>query len=173
MFKVFVRYPSYDDEYAIAERTTGRAAPELGPVLAGSEILALQELVRRIPAAPTVVHYALRLARLTRPTRAGDDGAAAVPEQIQRMVAFGAGPRAVQYLLLGGKARAAMLGRTHVATEDIRALAKPVLRHRLVTNYAAEAESYDPDRLIDVVLAVLDHEPASVADRRVEQVLKS
>ncbi len=152
MFKVFVHYPSYDDEFAIAERTTAAPAPELSTVLRREEILSLQEIVRRIPAAPRVIHYALTLVRRTRPEEAREAGSGAL---VKRMVTFGAGPRAVQFLLLGGKARAAMHGRMHVATEDIRALAKPVLRHRIITNYAAEAEGYDADKLIDAVVADL------------------
>ncbi|MBN2448385.1 MAG: MoxR family ATPase [Phycisphaerae bacterium] len=153
MFKVFVDYPGYDDEYAIAERTTVGPLPELAEVLRREEIIELQEIVRRIPVAPSVVHYALRLVRGTRPDEANSGTAA---ELVNRMVTFGAGPRAVQFLLVGGKARAAMHGRMHVATEDIRALARPVLRHRLVTNYAAEAEGYDPDRLVESLLAELE-----------------
>ncbi|QOJ15932.1 MAG: AAA family ATPase [Planctomycetia bacterium] len=176
MFKVFVDYPSYEDEYAIAERTTGAAKPQIQPVLGHDEILALQDVVRRVPAAPQVVHYALELVRLTRPARSGQsydgraarrgtDGASSASaasagggkslDIVDRMVTFGAGPRAVQYLLLGGKSRAVMQGRKYVAIEDIRALAHPILRHRIVTNYTAEAEGYDADRLIDEVLAAL------------------
>jgi MoxR-like ATPase len=179
MFKVFVRYPSYMDEFDIAARTTAAAPEDLQKVLHADEILALQAVVRRVPTPPPVIHYALRLARATRPasTAEGDDGAAPAlagptAELVERMVTFGAGPRAVQFLLLGAKARAALLGRFHVATEDIRALAKPVLRHRMITNYAAEAEGYDPDRLID---ALLDAVPTDVADEsdRVHEVVKS
>jgi MoxR-like ATPase len=172
MFKVFVRYPSYDDEYAIAERTTVGALPTPQKVLEREEILHLQDVVRRVPAAPSVVHYALRIVRATRPGDA-ESGSLAAP-LVDRLVTFGAGPRAVQFLLLGGKARAVMHGRRHVATEDIRALAKPVLRHRLVTNYAAEAEGYDPDRLIDEVLASLGSPDAhEKADAALQEVLKT
>jgi len=162
MFKVFVDYPDYDEEYLIAERTTSAETPELADVLQRDEILQLQALVRRVPAAPSVVHYALDLVRMTRP-RAGavaDETAARRPHEdaaalIDRLVNYGAGPRAVQFLLLGGKARAVMHGRKHAAAEDIRALAHPVLRHRILINYAAEAEGYDPDRIIDHILAAL------------------
>jgi MoxR-like ATPase len=150
MFKVFVRYPSYDDEYAIAERAARGPAPAVATVLPRDELLRLQDLVRRIPVAPRLVHYALRLVRATRPE--GADGHAASP-LIARLVRYGAGPRAVQFLLVGAQARAALHGRTHVAAADIAALAPPVLRHRLITNYAAEAEGYDADRLIAQVLA--------------------
>jgi MoxR-like ATPase len=167
MFKVLVGYPPYADEFAIAERTTGGAQPELAPVLALEEILRLQEIVRHVPAAPSIIHYALNVVRSTRPSAARGDheasGAATgrmalsgeAAELIDRMVTFGAGPRAVQFLLLGSKVRALLNGRHHVAREDVRALAHPVLRHRIITNYAAEAEGYDTDRIIEHILEAL------------------
>jgi len=189
MFKVFVKYPSYAEEYQIAERTTAGPPPELADVLQREEILQLQDLVRRVPAPPTVIHYALELVRRTRPTAtvppAPGDGRgrtppapwpqdAATTELIDRLVSFGAGPRAVQFLLLGGKARAVMQGRRHVAVEDIRALAHPVLRHRILTNYAAETEGYNPDRIIDHLLASLPAYPLDESkDAHLAQVLES
>ena len=186
MFKVFVDYPSYDEEYDIAERTTGAELPMLSDVLQRDEILRLQALVRRVPAAPSVIHYALELARLTRPGRDGGGSAAAaerpsgssarrgVSELVDRLVNFGAGPRAVQFLLLGGKARAVMRGRKHVAIEDIQAMAYPVLRHRILTNYAAEAEGYDPDRIIRAILeAYPGPETDESRDGRVRKILES
>ena len=161
MFKVLVEYPHYDDEYAIAERTTSGPQPELEPVLALDEILRLQAVVRRVPAAPSVIHRALSIVRATRPGEAGGRGAQATAggdgarELIERLVMFGAGPRAVQFLLLGAKVRAVLEGRNHVSAGDVHALAHPVLRHRIITNYTAEAEGYDPDRIIDHVLKAL------------------
>lgn len=166
MFKVLVGYPPYADEFAIAERTTGGPQPELKPVLALEEILRLQEIVRRVPVAPSVIHYALNVVRSTRPSAARRDedadqaaGRVALPaaaaELIDRMVTFGAGPRAVQFLLLGAKVRALLNGRHHVSREDLQALAHPVLRHRIITNYAAEAEGYDTDRIIEHILESL------------------
>ncbi len=176
MFKVFVDYPSYDEEYEIAERTTAAPLPRLADVLQRDEILALQDLVRRVPAAPSVIRYALDLVRLTRPTatvpRPSSDGDGksrgrfparpkdrATSELIDRLVNFGAGPRAVQFLLLGGKARAVMQGRKYVSVDDVRALAHAVLRHRILTNYAAEAEGYDPDRITDHLLEAFPGQP--------------
>ncbi len=182
MFKIHVGYPSYEEEYLIAERTTGETMPEIRPVLTQGEILRLQEVVRKVPTAPSVIQYALDVVRATRPdapdargdgalggarsetslgaTRTAARGGTAVATTraapadalIQRLVTFGAGPRAVQFLLLGAKARAVMFGRKHVATEDVRAIANPVLRHRIITNYAAEAEGYTADRIIAHVL---------------------
>ncbi len=152
MFKVFVRYPSYDDEYRIAEQTTAGERVALQAVLQRDEILTLQQLVRRVPAPPSVIHYALRLVRGTRP----EEASGAVADVVRRLVSFGAGPRAAQFLLLGAKARAALAGRVHASIEDVRQLAKPVLRHRIVTNYAAEAEGYTTDRLIEAIVADVD-----------------
>ncbi len=149
MFKVFVDYPSYEQEYEIAERTTVAAAETASAVFAGSEILEFQQLVRRIPAAPDVIRHALDLVRATRP---GEEGA---PDFVNKMLTWGAGPRAVQALIVGGKALAALRGRYHVSTDDVRDLARPVLRHRIVTNYSAEAEGYTTDRVIEQLLDVI------------------
>lgn len=153
MFKVFVRYPGYEEEYKIGALTTAHFEPEVRPVLSAEEILRLQKLVRRVPVAPHAIHYALRLVRSTRVEEPG------VPAFITESVSWGAGPRAVQYLLLGGKARAVLDGRTFVSTDDIRAVAHPVLRHRVITNFSAESSGITPDRVIDRLLA-------EVPDRR-------
>ena len=155
MFKVLVDYPDYDEEYAIAQRTTSSDLPEISPLLERDEILRLQEVVRRVPVAPSVIHYALDIVRSTRPGREeiqNEELRIKKLNLIDRLVTFGAGPRAVQFLLLGGKVRAVLAGRNHVSTADVRGLAGPVLRHRLITNYTAEAEGYDTDRIIAYIL---------------------
>ena len=168
LFKVFVNYPSYDEEYAIAERTTTDVDQTINEVLTGEEIRTFQRVVRRIPAAPDVIRYALNLVRATRPKEKD------VPEAVRKMITWGAGPRAVQALVLGGKARAALKGRTHLAAEDVRAVAHPVLRHRLVTNFSAEAQGYSPERIIDEVLAAIDpNQTAAGDDERYKQVLSA
>ncbi len=168
MFKVFIGYPSYDEEYTVAERTTTHLDPEISEVLPGSEIRRFQQVVRRVPAAPDVIRHALDLTRATRPTEPQS------PEFVRKMVTWGAGPRSVQALILGGKARAALRGRHHVSSDDIRALAHPVLRHRLVTNFSAEAEGYTPDRIIDELLACVDPTKTSLdGDERISKVLSS
>jgi MoxR-like ATPase len=134
MFKVFVKYPSFREEFEIARRTTAVMSDDIRPVLSGPEIIELQSIVRQVPASNHVIEYALALVRQTRVGEAG------VPEFIANSLSWGAGPRAVQYLLLGGKARALLYGRSHVTTDDVQALAAPVLRHRIVTNFAAESE---------------------------------
>src|SRR5207248_9338553 len=131
------------------------------------EIVNLQKPVRRVPAAPAVVKYALDLVHATRP-----DNPAAM-DVMKRMVSWGAGPRAVQFLILGGKARAVLHGNYHVSTDDIRAVAHAVLRHRIITNFSAQAEGYSADRLVDDLLAkVKANAGGLVGDSQVGQVLK-
>lgn len=142
MFKVFVNYPSFKEEFEIAKRTTAVMHDEVRPVLSGAEILELQKIVRQVPASDHVIEYTLALVRQT---RLGSQGS---PEFINDWLSWGAGPRAVQYLLLGGKARALLNGRSHVSTEDVAALAAPVMRHRIVTNFSAESEGITADKVI-------------------------
>lgn len=149
MFKVFVKYPNYDEEYRIAETTTAEFNPVIDAVLNAEDILALQQMVRKVPAAPHVIHYALRLVRATR-VNEGD-----APEFVTESVSWGSGPRGVQYLLLGGKARAMLDGRFYVSTEDIKAVAKPVLRHRVITNFNAESAGITSDVVIERLLQEL------------------
>jgi MoxR-like ATPase len=147
MFKVFVNYPSFNDEFEVARRTTTVKSDHVVPVLSGHEIIELQRIVREVPVTDHVIRYALSLVRQTRVNSPG------VPDFVKEMVNWGAGPRAVQFLILGGKARALLYGRTHVSTDDIRALAKPVLRHRMVVNFAAESEGVTTDTIIDRLIA--------------------
>ena len=147
MFKVFVRYPSFAEERQVAKRTTGLQSDDITTVLSTSDVLELQRIVRQVPVTDHVVDYALALVRQT---RVGEDG---VPEFVEEWLRWGAGPRAVQFLLVGGKARALLHGRTYVSTDDVAALAPPVLRHRIVTNFAAESEGVSPDRVIERLLA--------------------
>jgi MoxR-like ATPase len=154
MFNTFVDYPDEEEELEIIKRTTSDIAVAVAPTLNGDEIIELQRIVRRVPVADHVARYALQLARLTRP-KASD-----APGFIHDYVNWGAGPRASQYMVLGAKARAVLYGRFYAGTEDIRAVAYPVLRHRIITNFNAEAEGIKPDditrRLIDTVAAEED-----------------
>ncbi|MFN0198085.1 MAG: AAA family ATPase, partial [Planctomycetaceae bacterium] len=147
MFKVFVKYPSFEEERQIAKQTTSLMTDDIKPVLTGDEILELQKIVRQVPVTDHVVDYALLLVRQTRVSEPG------TPDFINDWLSWGAGPRAVQFLLLGAKARALLHGRTHVSTDDISALAAPVLRHRVVTNFSAESEGVTPDAVIQRLLA--------------------
>ncbi|HQR07357.1 MAG TPA: MoxR family ATPase [Gemmatales bacterium] len=146
MFKVFVNYPSFKEEFEIARRTTGLQVEELTPILSGDQILQLQTLVRRVPVSDHAINYALALVRQTRVTQ---DGA---PDYVKSWLDWGAGPRAVQFLILGAKARALLNGRTHVQTEDLAALALPVLRHRILTNFAAVSEGVTTDKVVERIV---------------------
>ncbi|HLN27623.1 MAG TPA: MoxR family ATPase [Gemmataceae bacterium] len=146
MFKVFVKYPSFTEEFEIARRTTALIAEDVREVLSGEQILELQRLVRRVPVTDHVIQYTLALVRQT---RVGEPG---VPKFVRDWLSWGAGPRAVQYLILGGKARALLQGRTHVQCEDIQALAYPVLRHRILTNFTAASEGITTDTVIEKLI---------------------
>jgi MoxR-like ATPase len=143
MFKIFVGYPSFKEEFEIARRTTTSTQEEITPVLTGAQIQDLQRLVRRVPVTDHVLHYTLALVRQTRLSEPG------APKFIKEWLSWGAGPRAVQNLILGGKARALLYGRTHVQTEDIQSLALPVLRHRILTNFTAASEGVTTDKVIE------------------------
>ncbi|MCA9041402.1 MAG: MoxR family ATPase, partial [Planctomycetaceae bacterium] len=147
MFKVFVEYPSFAEEKLIAKQTTGISTDDIKPVLTAQEIIDLQQVVRQVPVTDHIVDYALALVRQTRINQPG------TPDFINEWLSWGAGPRAVQYLLLGGKARALLNGRTYVSTEDIAALATPVLRHRIVTSFSAESEGVTPDKVVERLIA--------------------
>jgi MoxR-like ATPase len=134
MFMIGVDYPSRDEEIAIARSTTGPALPKLDHVLSGERVLAFQDLVRRVPVPDHLYEFAVDLARRTRP-HGGES-----PNWLKPLVSWGAGPRAVQYLILGAKARAALHGSYMVRLEDIVAVADPVLRHRVMTTFTAESE---------------------------------
>jgi MoxR-like ATPase len=153
MFKVFVKYPSYEEEYRIAETTTTSFSANIEQVLSSEDILRLQQLVRRVPVAPHVIHYALRLTRATR-LHEGE-----TPAFVNDWVSWGAGPRGMQYLLLGAKARAVLQGRFFATTEDVKSVAHPVLRHRVITNFNAESAGITSDKVVDRLLA-------EVPDRR-------
>jgi MoxR-like ATPase len=144
MFELKVGYPSKDEEMKIVSSTTGSSAAEIKPVLTGAQIIEMQKLVRRLPAAPSLVEYAVDLARSTRP---GEPGASA---GVKKYVSFGAGPRAGQYMVLGAKARAAMDGRSVPDLDDVKAVAPDVLGHRLVMNFQAEAEGITVQKLLSL-----------------------
>ena len=168
MFKVFVRYPSFDEEFEIARRTTGLPSEEPRPVLSAADIVALQMGVRAVPVSDHLVRYALALVRQT---RTGEPG---VPDFVSDQLVWGAGPRAVQFLIVGAKARAVLRGRSHVAAEDIRALAPPVLRHRIVVGFTAESEGVTPDAIIErIVDGTPTHEDALARDPRFQTIFAS
>jgi MoxR-like ATPase len=149
MFQVDVDYPSEAEEEEIVRQQTSDHSPELARVLSPQRIIQLQDLVRRVPAADHVVKYAVALARSTRPTAPG------APPFIREAVSWGAGPRASQFLIMGAKARAILDGRFAVAIEDVAALARPTLQHRLILNYRAEAEGQRAGEIVDRLLSVV------------------
>ncbi|KXK57791.1 MAG: MoxR family ATPase [Chlorobi bacterium] len=142
MFNVWLDYPSFAEEVQIVKQTTAGGSIALQKVLGGGEILAAQELIRRVPVADNVVEYAVRLVANTRPK------SGTVPKFIADFLSYGAGPRASQYLILGAKTRAVLQGRFTPEIEDVRAVALPVLRHRIVTNFNAEADNVTPQEIV-------------------------
>jgi MoxR-like ATPase len=142
MFEILVDYPSEEEEFDLVRKTTSAAAPSVEKALSHAEVAQLQEVVRRVPVADHVIRYAMQLARLTR-RQQGD-----VPDFVRDYVSWGAGPRASQYLVLGAKARAMLRGRAFANTEDVREVAAPVLRHRIITNFNAEADGVSPDGIV-------------------------
>ncbi len=146
MFNLWLDYPSLDEEMDIVSQTTSPRVANIESVLDTSQIKELQDLVREVPVPESVLDYAVRMVGMSRP------GSEIAPEFVNKYMSWGAGPRASQFLILGGKARALTKGRFNVTEDDIRALAKPVLRHRIINNYAAEAEGLTTDKLIDKLI---------------------
>ncbi|MFN9945489.1 MAG: AAA family ATPase, partial [Planctomycetota bacterium] len=166
MFMVRVDYPSAPDEREIVRRTTEEHTTDIKPVLGAEDIEALQAIVRKVPIADAVLEYALRLTRQTRLTT--PDAPAWVKEWLQ----WGAGPRASQNLVLAAKAHALLHGRFYVAADDVRAVAKPVLRHRLITSFAAEADGVTTDKVVDRLLAETPANASeALADGKLPKVL--
>jgi MoxR-like ATPase len=159
MFNIYVDYPDEEEEFQIVKRTTADVEQTLTRTLSAEEILALQHIIRRVPVADHVTRYALQFTRLTRREK-GE-----VPDFINDYVSWGAGPRASQYLVLGAKARAVLHGRYYASCEDIRAVAAPVLRHRIMTNFNAEAEGIKPDDIIARLIEIIPADDAETAAR--------
>jgi MoxR-like ATPase len=150
MFNVLVDYPSEEEELQIVRQTTSDVSEQITASLTAQEIQSLQQIVRKVPVADHVLRYALQFTRLTRREKGN------VPDFISQYVTWGAGPRASQYLVLGAKARAVLHGRFHATCEDIRAVAAPVLRHRIVTNFNAEADGVRPDTIVNKLAELIE-----------------
>jgi MoxR-like ATPase len=146
LFNILVKYPSHSEELDIVRTVTTDDEPELKEVVDGASIIEFQHLVRRIPVPEHVSEYAVALPRATRPDESES------PEFVKKLMAWGAGPRASLNLILAGKARAALRGRCHVAIDDIQALCLPIMRHRIIPNFAARSEGMTPDALIERLL---------------------
>jgi MoxR-like ATPase len=149
MFMVTVDYPPATEELEVLKRTTNDEQVEIDRVLSAEQIVRLQELVRRVPVGDHVYEFALAIVRATRPNESG------AGDFVRQWLSWGAGPRAGQFLILAGKVRALMLGRLHVMLEDIEAAAAPVLRHRLVPSFSAEAEGVTVEQIIDKILTLV------------------
>jgi MoxR-like ATPase len=146
MFNIEVQYPSFEEEVSIVKNTTSDTLGSVAEVMSGEEILRFQELIRKIPVADHIYEYAIELSQATRP---GTEKASSITAEY---LSWGAGPRASQYLILGAKAHAALQGKYSPEKEDIRAVARPILRHRLVKNYKAEAEGISIDHIVGQLL---------------------
>ena len=151
MFEIAIDHLGEDDELEVIRSTTGNLNPEFSHAVTGPDLIAFKELVRRVPVSDSVLRYAVGLVRMTRPSPNG-----ASPDFVKKWIAYGASPRAAQYLVLGAKARALTQGRYHVTFEDIQALAQPVLRHRVLTNFHAESEGKTSSELVQMLL---EHTP--------------
>ncbi|MHC5004004.1 MAG: AAA family ATPase [Planctomycetota bacterium] len=168
MFNVRIDYPTEDQELQIVQQTTSLEEASISPLLNGDDVLRVQSLVRQVPVADHVVRYALRIARSTRIREKSKK-----PEVVENYVAWGAGPRASQYLVLAAKAKAILGGASHVMPEHIRAVALPVMRHRIIVNFNAEADGITTD---DIVRTLLDEIPVDSSDpettKRMDAVLR-
>ena len=149
MFHIVIEHPPEEEELDVVRATTAIVDPHFERTVNGADLVAFQRLVRRVPVAEPVLRYALSLVRTSRPK------SPQAPESVKKWVAFGASVRAAQFIVLGGKARALTQGRYHVSFEDIRAMAHPVLRHRVLTNFRAESEGITTDSIIDELLQVV------------------
>jgi MoxR-like ATPase len=149
MFHIVIEHPPEDEEFDVVKTTTAIVDPHYNRPVGGADLVAFQRLVRRVPVADPVMRYALSLVRTSRPK------AKNAPDSVKKWVAFGASVRAAQYLVLGAKARALTSGRYHVSFDDIRAMAHPVLRHRVLTNFRAESEGVTTDSIIDELLSAV------------------
>ncbi len=147
MFNVVINYLPEDDEVEVVKQTTARGGTPIEAIFTGEDVLRFHDVVRRVPIAEDVIRMAVKLAAASRPKQAG------TPDFVNQFVGWGAGTRAAQNLVLGGKARALLQGRAHVTPDDIKALAVPVLRHRILVNYRAEAEGISVENIVERLLA--------------------
>jgi MoxR-like ATPase len=164
MFNITIGYPSEVEEQEIIRRTTSTSVPTVSKVISGDDVRRVQELVRAAPVPDHVIRYALRLVRATRVKE--DSEADPKPQIVRDYLAWGAGPRASQFLTLGAKANAILNGKLHVTTDDVRAIARPVLRHRVITNFNAEADGISTDDVIETLLDEISLEGDSNDDAR-------
>jgi MoxR-like ATPase len=170
MFNIHVDYPEEEEEFRIVEMTTSTHQPKIDRVLSATDILEMQDIVRKVPVAPYVIRYAMKFSRLTRKASRAGAGLntqrkvdADVPDFVRDYVTWGAGPRATQFLILAAKARAVLHGRYYVSCEDVRSVAPPVMRHRIILNFNAEAEGIRPDDIVKKLADLIPRDPAEKA----------
>ncbi len=170
MFNILVDYPEEEEEFRIVEMTTSTHSAKIDRVLSATDILEMQDIVRKVPVAPYVIRYAMKFTRLTRKGSRVGAGVntqrkvdVEVPDFVRDYVTWGAGPRATQFLILAAKARAVLHGRYYVSCEDVRAVAPPVLRHRIITNFNAEADGVRPDEIVQRLTNLIPRDPAEKA----------
>ncbi|MFH1422906.1 MAG: MoxR family ATPase, partial [Planctomycetota bacterium] len=149
MFEILISYPKKEEEIKIVKSTTAGTETPVKPVLSAADILNIQDIIRRIPVSDHVVTYATDIVRATRPKESES------PDFVKEWVAWGAGPRAAQYLVLGAKAKAAINGRYNVSVNDVKSMCHPVLRHRIFTNFNADSEGIDADSIVDKLLKTI------------------
>ncbi len=183
MFNILVDYPEEEEEFKIVEMTTAPTSAHVDRVLSATDILEMQDIVRKVPVAPYVIRYAMKFTRMTRKgSRVGSGAVPAnagktrengdVPDFVKEYVTWGAGPRATQFLILAAKARAVLHGRYYVSCEDVRAVAPPVLRHRIITNFNAEAEGIKPDDVVQRLIEMIPRDPNEAAEAAAAAVAK-
>ncbi|MCA9116562.1 MAG: MoxR family ATPase, partial [Planctomycetaceae bacterium] len=169
MFEVLVDYPSEAEEFAIVRQTTAEAGAAIETVLSRDDLVRLQAMVRRVPVADHVIRYAMQFSRLTRQPlgrrRNAPGHQVPVPDFIREYVSWGAGPRASQYLILGARARAVLQGRTSAGIQDVKAVAGPVLRHRIITSFNAESEGITADDIIHRLAEMIPADPGELAGK--------
>jgi MoxR-like ATPase len=167
LLNVLVEYPTQEQELRIVQETTGDTEQDISPVLDADAILKIQRIVRRVPVADHVIQYALKITRATRLDNGGD-----ASDMISRYVAWGAGPRASQSLILAAKAKALLHGASHVAPSHIQSVVKPVMRHRLVMNFTAQADGVTADHVIDDLVSRIDPGTDGAAPRDLDAVVR-